>query len=40
LVLFSARWTLDGDQLRFTVVEANDRNAELIFGSQPWTKIE
>jgi hypothetical protein len=41
-VLFDARWTLDGDQLRFTDIEneAADNNAQLIFGSKPWTKVE
>jgi hypothetical protein len=41
-ILFDALWTLDGDQLRFTDIEneAADNNAQLIFGSTPWTKVE
>jgi TRAP-type C4-dicarboxylate transport system substrate-binding protein len=42
-VLFSAGWTLDGDQLRFTDVRSGHGSDLLIatlFGGQPFTKID
>jgi TRAP-type C4-dicarboxylate transport system substrate-binding protein len=41
-VLFTAGWTLDGDQLQFTDVRSDsgsDLLVETLFGSQPFTKI-
>jgi TRAP-type C4-dicarboxylate transport system substrate-binding protein len=41
-VLFSAGWTLDGDQLRFTDVQSGhgpDLLTATLFGGQPFTKI-
>ena len=39
--IFSARWTLDGRQLRFVDVDAryDDFFAEAVWGGKPWTKI-
>lgn len=40
---WSARWSLDGDQLRFLEVQSGHGSDELIeplFGSQPFTKID
>ena len=43
VVLFDARWTLDGDQLLFTDVQAGDGRVNplgsALFGSQPFTKL-
>jgi TRAP-type C4-dicarboxylate transport system substrate-binding protein len=42
-VLFSARWTLDGDQLRFLDVQSghgSDLLIEALFGGKPFTKID
>jgi TRAP-type C4-dicarboxylate transport system substrate-binding protein len=41
-VLFSAAWTLDGDQLQFTDVQSGHGGDQLmaaLFGGQPFTKI-
>jgi hypothetical protein len=41
-VLFSAAWTLDGDQLQFTDVQSGhgfDQLIAALFGGQPFTKI-
>ena len=42
-VLFDARWTLEGDQLLFTDVQAGDGRVNplgsALFGSQPLTKL-
>jgi TRAP-type C4-dicarboxylate transport system substrate-binding protein len=42
-VLFSARWTLEGDQLRFLDVQSghgSDLLIETLFGGKPFTKID
>jgi TRAP-type C4-dicarboxylate transport system substrate-binding protein len=42
-VLFSARWTLEGDQLRFLDVKSghgSDLLIETLFGGKPFTKID
>jgi hypothetical protein len=41
-VLFSARWTLQGDQLRFSDVRSghgSDLLIQTLFGGKPFTKI-
>jgi hypothetical protein len=42
-ILFSARWTLEGDQLRFLDVQSghgSDLLIETLFGGKPFTKID
>jgi hypothetical protein len=40
---WTAGWTLEGDQLRFTDVESHhgsDLLIETLFGGQPWVEVE